>query len=349
MVNTSDLTLFAKTFTKSAWMPGYNSAADLNADDSVNTSDLVLFARPFTLTVTGCAPGYPFYPTDAWTGTLQYGYNSNAYLIFPGAMLYSAGSYDCPAHPSVSGWAFISTQQGGGNLSACLVIGALETLAGTITTWHNGHGIPGVNIVYVGPNDCMANLGDQDIAAAASALQDVVTTANAYAQQYTPRLTVTAVVDNEGYFPPCGLNDTDESYCPLDDIPLFLGYHGPIGPAGGAPCSADDESTLSVDGGAPAIPQVYTFFGARSPSCSIDPWYDYLPNMVGAWPTNIASGYAGVESYPLGGPQGWPNGATAPFYSSWQANIRWSVCHGQLPAGAPPAVDFDWNYPGSRG
>ena len=345
-VDLADLIIAAKSYQTRPGSQNWNSAADVNADDVDNLSDLIIIAGQYNRVVTqGCMPGYPFYnPGPSWNGALPLGYNVSQYLIFTGAMVYSAGSYSCSGFPALSGWAFKSpsTQE---FLSACAAAGNLATLADDIGLWDYAHGLSWTNDVFLGPNDCFSLFSaSQSIDTAAGVLYGLFEIATTYAQQHGDRVEFSAVVDDEGYYDVCDSAHTQESQCQTPDVTFFLDYAGPIGPAGARPCEADDEQALSTNGGGPAIPQVYVYTGPRTTSCSIDPWFDYLPNMAGAWPSSIASGYAGVQSYPLGGTQQWPNGATAPFYSSWQANIRWWVCHG-----AAPLFDFDWSYPGGRG
>lgn len=335
-VNSSDLVLFAGTFGKSAGMSGFNAAADFNADEVVNSPDLTLFAQRFAHPVSGCTPAYPFYnPGPSWNGALPNGYNSFQYLIFTGAMDYEAGSYDCSSqYPALSGWAFISITTGT-NLSACAAAGDLTTLADDIGLWHYSHGLSGTNQVFFGPNDCMAHFNGQSISAAAGVLYQVWQIVTLYAQRNDPSVEFKAVVDDEGYTGVCDSSSAVETQCQTNDVTFFLDYTGPIGPAGARPCEAGDEQALSQAGGGAAIPQVYVYSGALAINpqtgvgCTIDG-----RSGSGSWPYTIASGYAGVQSYPL------PYG----YYTSWQANIRWSLCHG-----TQPAVDFDWSYPGGRG
>jgi hypothetical protein len=263
-----------------------------------------------------------------------------------GAMVYSAGSYDCSDFDAaLDGWAFESPTTST-RISACDMTRRLETLADNIAQWDLEHGLPSQNSLYFGPNDCMINFPVTMIAQAAAALANVVSTASAA----SGGVHLFAEVDAEGYSAPdCANSDTLPEHCTTTDATFFADYHAggsTIGSAGGGSCSDDAEAALSAQGGGAAIPQVYTYFYARSSSCSIDPLYDDLPGQPGAWPaTPIASGYAGIQAYPSGSTQTWPNGATAPFYSPRDANIRWSRCH----SFAPPAVDFDWSAPGGAG
>jgi hypothetical protein len=198
-------------------------------------------------------------------------------------------------------------------------------------------GLSGNNQVFFGPNDCMSLFNaSQSIGAAASVLRQVLQIATAYAQQHDPSVAFAAVVDDEGYVGACDASSTTETQCQTSDVTFFLDYAGPIGPAGARPCEAGDEATLSADGGGAAIPQVYVYTGAAAinPQTGVGCTIDGIGPTAGAWPYTIANGYAGVQSYPV------PSG----FYTSWEANIRWNFCHG-----TPPAVNFDWSFPGARG
>jgi hypothetical protein len=279
-------------------------------------------------------PAYPFYnPGPSWDGSLPNGYNASQYYINTGAMWYTAGSYDCSRlFPALSGWAFASPTNQYTYVSACDMTSDLATLINDMALWAYAHGLPGHNQVYFGPNDCWGHIGG-NLSGADTALSDVLAIATQYSQtKDNGDIEFTAEVDDEGYrSDDCDL--TSESVCSGADVTFFLGYPGAIGPAGALPCGqySDDEKTLSLDGGGPALPQVYVYTGAYSfdqpNSCQIG----HQP--PGTWPYTIPSGYAGILTDPDGG-----------YYTSWEANIRWSLCHG-----VAPAFDFDWSYPGGRG
>ncbi len=317
--------------------------ADLNADDFVNGLDLNRFAVVFTYPVTGCAPEYPYYPPGApsnWDGTLPGGYQWSQYLLFLGAMTY-LGTSPCP-------WAFVSasTQT---YLNECTVVVDLEGLAD-----HLHLARPGLYTqVFVGPNDCTDLFtqppANQSIGTAAGILTGAINAANVYSRQNNDGVVFYAEVDDEAYRIPVGgsfCGTSDRAYQYPNTLNLFqsyvfvsvaAGYINPsIGPAGAPQMTSTDEANLASAGdGGLAIPQIYSYLNAQAlrpggGGCTID---GYGP-ADGSWPYTIANGYEGIQSdLPYGNK-----------YSSWQGNIRWSICHD-----APPGSNFDWYVPGGRG
>ena len=98
------------------------------------------------------------------------------------------------------------------------------------------------------------------------------------------------------------------------------------GPAGAPPYEFADEQNLAGAGGGSSLPQIYT----GQASVTLDA---YGNQTGGAWPVSIANGYVGIQSYP------YPYG----YWTSWEANIRWSLNHQ-----GPPGVDVDWSCAGAR-
>ncbi len=244
--------------------------------------------------------GCTFYPSATWNGAIPGGCISNQYLIFTGAMQYGNRGGYCQ-------YDFISLG-GGGLMNNCALAAALEQLA---TNLYNNDSTKYYSI-SVGPNDCDALFGAPGISAAASALNGTL----ASVWQNTPYdVTVYAAVDAEGY----GYNGDCYQYNDSQfyyTSTFFGDYYGDGGstptirPAGGAPLTPSHENSLSTTGHGLGLPQIYG------------------PGNQYNWPTSIAYGYLGIQTYPDG----------SPWYSSdCQANTAWTNYTGD-----PPEYDYDW-------
>ncbi len=340
VINLLDIAATASVYHKSSGDSGWNGKFDVNADDTINILDLSMLAGEYGWAVAGCTPGYPYYPTHSWNGTLPNGYAWTNYLLFLHAMTYRSGN-SCP-------WVFVTDS--GGDLTTCDATARLETLA---TAIHNA-GLGSGAQVFVGPNDCtdLFTQAGQAIATAAGILVNVINDANTYSQSHGLNVVFYAEVDDEAYRVVNGFCGTsNEPYQYPNTETFFTDYRyeaiassalvTAIGPAGAPQMTSSDQENLSSAGGGQAIPQVYSYFNAQSLrppgggctsncGCTID---GHGP-ADGSWPYTIANGYAGIQSDFIYGNH----------YTSWQGNIRWSVCHD-----AAPGINFDWYVPGGRG